>query len=290
VAEQNLKVLLIEDNPGDAELVREMLRNTPGFVVRPEVEEDLKTGLKRLENEPFDLVLLDLGLPDSQGIETLVRVNLEAPGVPVVVLTGTSDEDLGTELIRRGAQDYLVKEKLDNDSLIRSLRYAIERRRLQLEFDLARLKEHEERELRHLGRLSASSTTPTISRLYGEVSLREGFPEPFAGAVASYSKLLDLALEQRQFKVEHNVSESLRELADELGFLRSGPGDVIDVHRTALSNKRKKVSPTRLMSYNEEGRFLLIELLGCLLSFYQTYYIRYSRSQTKIVNNGGKNS
>lgn len=207
-----------------------------------------------------------------------------------MVLTGTSDEDLGTELIRRGAQDYLAKEKLDNDSLIRSLRYAIERRLLQLELDLARLKEHEERELRQLGRLSASSATPTISNLYGEVSLREGFPDSFDGAVASYSKLLDLALEQRQFKVEHNVSESLRALADQLGFFRSGPRDVIDVHRAALSRKRKEVSPIRLMSYNEEGRFLLIELLGCLLSFYQTYYIRYSRSQAKIGNNGGNNT
>lgn len=75
MAQKTLKVLLIEDNPGDAELVREILRKTTSFSIQPEVEEYLKTGLERLAVETFDLVLLDLGLPDSKGIETLVRVN-----------------------------------------------------------------------------------------------------------------------------------------------------------------------------------------------------------------------
>lgn len=290
MAKKEVKVLLIEDNLGDAELIREMLRGTPGFTVRPEVEEDLSSGLARLGQEYFDLVLLDLGLPDSQGVETLVRVNSDTPGIPIVVLTATADEDLGTELIRRGAQDYLVKGRLDNDLLIRSLRYAMERNRLRLELDLTRLQEHEEREFRHLGKLGGSSATPTISHLYGEVSLREGFPDSFSGAVRSYSNLLDLALEQRDFKVEHNVSEGLHEIAEALGFLRCGPGDVVDVHRTALAEKGKQVRPTRLAAHKEEGRFLLIELLGDLLSFYRNYYIRYSRSRTGNKDEGGKST
>jgi DNA-binding NarL/FixJ family response regulator len=288
MAEKAVKVLLIEDNPGDAELIREMLLITPGFTVQPEVEEDLSSGLERLRHEQFDLILLDLGLPDSQGLETLIRVDSDAPGVPVVVLTGTADEGLGSELIRRGAQDYLVKGRLDNDLLIRSLRHAMERNSLRLELNRARLQEHEERELLHLGRLSGSSSSPTISHLYGELSLREGFADSFAGAVRRYSQLLDLAVEQRDFKVEYNVSESLREIAEELGFLRCGPGDVVDVHRTALAGKGKEVKPTRLGRYSEEGRFLLIELLGDLLSFYRRYYIRYSRSRNVIGDKGGK--
>ncbi len=288
--EKRVKVLLIEDNPGDAELIREMLRSTPGFTVQPEVAEDLASGLDRLGEEHFDLVLLDLGLPDSQGVETLVRVDSDAPGIPIVVLTGIADEDLGTELVRRGAQDYLVKGRLDNELLIRSLRYAMERNHLQMELDLAKLQEHEERERLHLGRLSGASVTPTISHLYGEVSLREGFPDSFAAAVQSYSKVLDLALEQRNFKVEHNVSEILREIAEELGFLRCGPGDVIDVHRTALATKGNKAKHIRLQAFNEEGRFLLIELIGDLLSFYRNYYIRYSRSRTGFKEERGKNT
>jgi DNA-binding NarL/FixJ family response regulator len=283
-----IKILLIEDNPGDAELIRVMLLMTPGFTVQPEVEEDLSSGLERLGNEQFDLVLLDLGLPDSQGMETLIRVGSDAPGIPIVVLTGIADEGLGSELIRRGAQDYLVKGRLDNDLLIRSLRYAMERNRLQLELDRARLQEHEERESVHLRRLSGSSTSPTISHLYGELPLREGFADSFADAVRRYSQLLDLALEKRDFKVEHNVAESLREIAEELGFLRCGPGDVVDVHRTALAEKGKEVNPTRLRRYSEEGRFLLIELLGDLLSFYRRYYIRSSRSRNVNTDKGGK--
>lgn len=281
-----MRILVIEDNPGDAEVVREILRRATGFTVQLEVKENLSSGLERLRDELFDLVLLDLHLPDSEGIPTLVQVNASVQGLPIVVLTGMADEDLGTELIRRGAQDYLVKGKLDSELLIRTIRYAIERNRLQMELDKARLLQQEERELRHLERFGCSPDTAPVFHLNGEVPLREGFPGKFSGAVTKYSELLNLAVERRDFKVEHDITSNIREVAEDLGFCRCGPGDVIDLHLTAMAARNKGDTQAKLRADLEEGRFLLIELLGDLLSFYRNYYIRYLKSRLGLGDEG----
>ncbi|HKI58682.1 MAG TPA: HD domain-containing phosphohydrolase [Trueperaceae bacterium] len=121
------RVLLLEDNPGDARLFREMLRAPQP--PQPEVTHvrDLETGRRVVGDERFDVVLLDLGLPDSQGVATLEALLPVAGGAPVVVLTGLDDQDVGAEAMRRGAQDYLVKGQVEPDLLVRTLRYAIER-------------------------------------------------------------------------------------------------------------------------------------------------------------------
>ena len=125
----DINILLIEDNPGDARLIRELLTeaNATGFNV--ECADHLSMGLHRLGEGGVDVVLLDLGLPDSQGLDTFSRTHEKAPHLPVVVLTGLNDESVGTEAVRLGAQDYLVKGTVDSRLLCRSLRYAIERKR-----------------------------------------------------------------------------------------------------------------------------------------------------------------
>ena len=90
-----MKILAIEDDPGDIELLRRHLRNLPNLQI--ELADRLSAGLKRLSENPVDLVILDLGLPDSQGLETLTRFRSQVADIPVVVLTGMSDETLGVE-------------------------------------------------------------------------------------------------------------------------------------------------------------------------------------------------
>jgi signal transduction histidine kinase len=126
-------VLLIEDNPGDARLIEEMLRRAQRVPVRLECAEGLASGLELLARGGLDLVLLDLSLPESQGIDTLLRVRAHAPGVPVVVLTASGDEDLGNRAVQSGAQDYLIKGQVDGLMLARAMRYAIERGRIEEE-------------------------------------------------------------------------------------------------------------------------------------------------------------
>jgi signal transduction histidine kinase/CheY-like chemotaxis protein len=130
-------VLLVEDSASDARLIEESLRRARGRATGEHVElrrvERLADALEQIASEPPDVVLLDLSLPDSRGLETFRRVRDEAPAVPVVVLSGLADEDLAARAVRDGAQDYLVKGQADGRALVRSLRYAIARRRAETE-------------------------------------------------------------------------------------------------------------------------------------------------------------
>jgi len=125
--------LLVEDSASDAELLQENLQGV-GFE-RFDVThaERLDEALDLLRKQAFDVVLLDLSLPDSCGLDTLQRTRREAPGVPLVVLTGQSDQMLAIEAVRHGVQDYLIKGQADERQIARAIRYAIERQRLEKE-------------------------------------------------------------------------------------------------------------------------------------------------------------
>ncbi len=126
---EGIHVLLVEDNPGDARLFLELVRDTGAGHLRLDHVDRLEKALARLKDDHFDVVLLDLSLPDEQGLTTLTRTHAHAPNVPIVVLTGLDDEALAVKAVRAGAQDYLVKGRVDGDLLVRSMRYATERGR-----------------------------------------------------------------------------------------------------------------------------------------------------------------
>ncbi len=129
MAAEVIRVLLVEDNPGDARLLREALGEARGHYFHLEVAYKLSKGLERQAEGGIDVVLLDLSLPDSQGLETLSRWREQAPLTPVLVLTGHHDEDAGLRAVRLGAQDYLVKGQISGPALARSIRYGLERHR-----------------------------------------------------------------------------------------------------------------------------------------------------------------
>lgn len=124
----HIRGLLIEDDPADARLIREMVSQVGEETLRLAWCDRLSTGLKRLADGDVDLVLLDLLLPDGQGLDTLHRVRGQAPLAAVVVLTGLDDEALAVQSLRQGAQDYLLKGHIESASLMRSIRYAVERK------------------------------------------------------------------------------------------------------------------------------------------------------------------
>jgi DNA-binding NtrC family response regulator len=133
MAENAIKVLLVEDNPGDARLLEEDLREVPGEEFELTHVERMEEASDRLREEEYDVVLLDLSLPDSSGLDTVKRTFSEAPTMPIVVLTGMDDESLGLSAVREGAQDYLVKGQTQGRMLVRAIHYALERERLQEE-------------------------------------------------------------------------------------------------------------------------------------------------------------
>jgi len=132
---ESISVLLIEDNHEDIHLIEEMLAQATDIWFELKYADQLSAGLKCLAQEGINVVLLDLSLPDSQGFDTFVRTRAQAPGVPIVVLTGLGDESLAGRAVREGAQDYLVKGDLDSNLLVRSLRYAIERQKMLAELE-----------------------------------------------------------------------------------------------------------------------------------------------------------
>src|SRR5271163_3121385 len=118
---QNIHLLLIEDNPGDAGLICEMLAESKGMSFELEWTETLSEGIERLALGGIDVVLLDLALTDSTGLETLRTLRTASPRAPVVVvLSGLSDEEISFQAVQEGAQDYLIKGQVDTSLLVRS--------------------------------------------------------------------------------------------------------------------------------------------------------------------------
>jgi len=128
---KNIKILLIEDNPGDARLIREILQEINGESLDLKWMEKLKDAIVCLKKEEFDIILTDLSLPDSQDLNTLHQLLAQAQARPIVILTGLNDMTFALKAVNEGAQDYLIKEDLNSFSLNRSIQYAIERQKAQ---------------------------------------------------------------------------------------------------------------------------------------------------------------
>ena len=162
--DQQLEVLLIEDNPGDARLVEVQLQEFPQF--RLAHAATLRDGLERIKAGRFDVVLLDLSLPDSHGADTFEAVRLAAPTTSIVVLTGFRDEATALAMVQAGAQDYVVKGGFEGATLVRILRYAIERHHLLEAIEAARRRELEQKD-RFLSHVSHELRSPlAVSFLY----------------------------------------------------------------------------------------------------------------------------
>ncbi len=124
-------VLLVEDNPGDAFLIQEQFKAAKTFEYRLIHVKYLEQAIAALAKDSFDVILLDLGLPDSRGLETLKNIEAKAFGITIVILTAINDEDLAIQAVRQGAQDYLVKGQVTGDILVHALRYGIERQQIE---------------------------------------------------------------------------------------------------------------------------------------------------------------
>jgi len=137
MSESSVTVLLIEDNEEHVQFLRQLLANPEGSHFELHTASGLAQGVERLKDGGIQLILLDLTLPDSDGLETFIRVLEAAPEIPLIVLSGITDVALAVETVQLGAQDYLVKGHVDNHLLVRSMQYAIERKRAQLQLKRA---------------------------------------------------------------------------------------------------------------------------------------------------------
>jgi two-component system cell cycle response regulator len=185
---RRIRMLLIEDNPGDARLIKELLSEVRSMQCEVVSANRLEKGIELLGKRFFDVILLDLSLPDSQGLDTFEKIKKCALNMPVVLLTGLDDERTAAAAAQKGAEDYLVKGQVDSNLLGRSIHYAIERHRLQTE-------------LRNL------STTDELTGLYN----RRGF----FTLVAQQLKLAQRA--QREMVLVYIDIDNMKAINDSLG-------------------------------------------------------------------------
>lgn len=241
-----IRVLLVEDNPGDARLVRVALSDAPGGEFRLTHVDRLSDAAAVLGAGAFEAVLLDLSLPDSQGLETLHAIRDAAPDIPVVVLSGLHDEYLALEAVKAGAQDYLVKGQGDGHVMVRAIRYAAERQRSHVALQRSEHMLAESQRIAHVGTwiwdLAAGALvwSDEVYRIFG---LEPGSIEP------SYDHFLERVHPHDRDGVIEAVNRALRgvdEYRVEHRILRPD-GSLRTVHQRAEIERDGAGGPRRMI-------------------------------------------
>ena len=277
------RVLLIEDKLESIELLQDLFSKSQhsslakGLTFPVTCAKTLKESLTFLEAHQFDVILLDLDLPDSRGLHTLIKLRGEVSNTPIIVKMDGQGEGAVVKSFQLGADGYLQIKNLDSNLLIHEIRLGIERQKYRVKINQQEQKINQAQEFADLDALIKSSgQTSVTARLFGSYPLQESLPDVFDELVETYGKLLELSLEQRIYKVDHNISEQLRSLGDKMGFLKASPRDTIEIHTKVLKEKSKDASVAKAQAYVVEGRLMILELMGYLASFYRKYYIGLS--------------
>jgi signal transduction histidine kinase len=241
-----LQVLLVEDNAGDARLLREMFSKEAAGSFELVHLTHMREAEDRLRAGGVDIVLLDMGLPDGHGLETLRRARAAAPEVVMIVLTGMEDEELAAEAMKEGAQDYLIKGQIENRALPRALRHAIERQRMQRETEQMRKNEVQLRD-EFLSHVSHELRSPLTSIYSFSTIIADGLAGETTPQQNDYLQIILRNVHQLQAMIE-DLLQVTRAQAHKLSVdLESVPlneaiGYAVDTLRGAATEKKIHLS------------------------------------------------
>jgi CheY-like chemotaxis protein len=222
---EQMRILLVEDSLGDAHLFEEEARDGGLSDFRVTHASRVDEALRLYEPGAFDIVLLDLNLPDAKGLLSVERLMAAAPSTPVVVLTTLADDSLAEQAIAAGAEDYLVKGECEGWQLARALRHAIARRR------------------RFAGptrtpeQLDTTMDRAVPQRWFGEKGLRSTLPNVFDDLVGAVADLIDITLRCPSGKEQQGLQPQIQTVASRLAMLTAQPRDVMELHRAATARK-----------------------------------------------------
>ena len=264
--ERKLRILVVDDDEDDYVIARDLLSDIPGIGFDVDWVPSYDQGLEALQRGEHDLYLLDYRLGVASGLELVKQALHLGCKAPLILMTGQGDREVDVEAIRSGADDYLVKGQVDSDQFERSIRHAIERRRLLAEIELR----ERELEVSSLTRLSRDTKDPGPGpREASGAPLKEALPDAFGDLVTQYAGLLDEALGEPDSREGLDLFQQLGAIGRTLGALNASATDAVDVHTDAFRKKLSSVNHQRAQAYVREGRLMLIELLSRLVSHYR---------------------
>jgi len=247
-----IKVLLIEDNPGDVLLIREMLDDSEQIHFEVMNAARLDDGLKFLVKNSFDAILLDLCLPDSKGIDTFNIMKYNATNIPIIVLTGLKDDIFAVSAVGRGAQDYLVKGEFTNKQLIRSITYAIERKRIEKE--LNELNESDDRFYlaQKAGGIGTFDWNIENNEIIWTDELDKIYGLPSGSFKGKYENWIELIYPEDRQRVKDEQKKSIKSHKDWTDFFRIiWPDKSIHwIKAQAMTIYNKKDQPIRMIGVN----------------------------------------
>ncbi|MFK8000011.1 MAG: response regulator transcription factor [Polyangiales bacterium] len=266
-----LHILLVENEPADAELVKVALQAVEDHSFELRVAASMSE--VDSDDQPTDLLLVDLGLPDCKGVETVTRAKEQMPNVPLIVLTGNESTDVALACVDAGAEDFLEKPSLSPITLRRAIGFALSRQRE------ARIKMLEQTLLR-FSELSTSGAKTSVTRsLTNASAIKQRAPREYEELCKEYKPLLESYVEQ-VICDKPKPTKRMAELAATIGDLSGGPRDLIDVHVNALRAATAGRKSARVRAFGVDGRLLALEMMGLLVDYYRIG-IRRSRVKGK---------
>ena len=237
-------ILLIEDNDEQVVFLRRLLAESEIEEFELHVAGNLEMGLARLKDGGIQLILLDLSLPDSDGLETFLRVVEAAPDLPLVVLSGMSDVELAIEIVQLGAQDYLVKGHVDNHLLIRSLQYAIERKRIQIQIKRA----NDQLEFRVRERTDALLQMNT--KLQQEIAVRRSTEEALTESNRQLAAAMDVMQATQREIIQRERMNALGRMANGIAHdFNNGLAPIVGFSELLLSKPELLSEPEKVRTY-----------------------------------------
>lgn len=262
------RVLLIEDELEDVDIIQTILGDVKSTFFQRGFKlvcaETLTEAKQILLEREFDVILLDLMLPDSRQIGSLQELQELVANVPIIVQTALEDEIVAVRALELGASGYLPKVASDRNLLLYAIRSAIER-----QWQLANIEQlQQQAEVNVLENLLLD-----IAYFKSNDYLLQKMPDIFEELQERYCQILERFVEQKIYKVEYNLSEQINIFVEQLGYLQASPRDLLDLHTAALKQKKSQKVSKIPKIFTIEGRYLLLELMGKLTGYYRRYYI-----------------
>lgn len=252
-------ILVIEDNPADARFIEELLA-VKSEEYRILHAKQISHALEILNKEPLDVALLDLGLPDSMGVDSVKAIRAAGMNIPVIVFTQSDDEALALACIDAGAQDYLRKAELQSLSLRRAIDYSIKRHK---ESQLRELQETLER-YRNLGAYVSREKNFTPSSPIAETQ-----PNSFKKLVHDYLPMIDEYIAHLIRRTD-KPKAAMEKIIARIGHLHGSPKDLLNVHITALDEMMAEKNVEQMHVLILQGRLIVLEMMGLLAEYYRT--------------------